>query len=137
MSLDTYLWYYIVSAIVLTISFSIYGVATRPHIVKKLIFITILSDAVYVLLVLAGYRINASTPPVYPGGTLLNPSLPSSVNQVVGFMSRAVDPVPQVLIVTGIVIGLAQLIFLSAIALKIAQATGTFNIKRVEVEEHE
>jgi len=137
MNLDTYLWYYIVSAIVLTISFSIYGVATRPHIVKKLIFITILSDAVYVLLVLAGYRINASTPPVYLGGTLLNPSLPSSVNQVVGFMSRAVDPVPQVLIVTGIVIGLAQLIFLSAIALKIAQATGTFNIKRVEVEEHE
>jgi len=137
MSLDTYLWYYIVSAVVLTTSFSIYGVATRPHIVKKLIFITILSDAVYVLLVLAGYRISASTPPVYPGGTLLNPSLPSSVNQVVGFMSRAVDPVPQVLIVTAIVIGLAQLIFLSAIALKIAQATGTFNIKRVEVEEHE
>ncbi|WP_276814721.1 sodium:proton antiporter [Desulfurococcus amylolyticus] len=137
MSLETYIWYYMVAVIVLTISYSLYGIVTRSHIVKKMIFITILSDAVYVLLVFMGYRINASMPPVYPGGTLLNPNLPGSPGDIESFISRSVDPVPQVLIVTAIVIGLAQLIFLSSISLKIAKAAGTLNIKRLEVEENE
>ncbi|ADV65312.1 Na+/H+ antiporter subunit C [Desulfurococcus mucosus] len=137
MSLDAYIWYYIMVTVVFTIAYSLYGVATRPHIVKKLVFITILSDAVYVLLVFMGYRLTASTPPVYPGGTLLNPQLPWNPSEVVSFIARSVDPVPQVLIVTAIVIGLAQLIFLSAIALRIVKATGTFNVNRLEVAEDE
>lgn len=135
MSLDVYLWYYIVLVVVLTFSYSLYGVVSKPHIIKKLIFVTILSDAAYVLLVFIGFRPGAVMPPVYPGGTLLNPQLPLNPREVLSFASMAVDPIPQVLIVTAIVIGLAQLIFLAVLALKIVEATGTFSIKKLEVSE--
>jgi len=49
--IEELLWYYIGFTILLTIGFSIYGIAVRPHLVKKMALFTILGDAVYVLLV--------------------------------------------------------------------------------------
>ncbi len=132
-SLDGLLWYYIVVAILFTITCALYGIATRPHIIKKLVLLTIISDAVYVLLVLMGYRIGATNPPVVPGGVLENPVFPSH-KTIVEFMHRVVDPVPQVLIVTAIVIGLAQFVFLVTISMHLAKSTGSFDIRRIEGE---
>lgn len=128
--IEDILLYYIGLTISLTIAFSIYGVATRPHIAKKMALFTILGDAMYVLLVYLGYRVSSRSPPVYPGGTLQNPALPSSQG-ISGFAASSVDPIPQVLIVTAIVIGLATFILMAVIAIRIAEENGTLNIKKI------
>jgi len=124
-------WYYIGFTIVLTLAFSAYGVAVKPHIVKKMALFTILGDAVYALLVYLGFRLNATMPPVYPGGSLENPSFPEG-SEIALFAHSSVDPVPQVLIVTAIVIGLAVFILMAVIAVKIASETGSLNLSKIE-----
>ena len=133
-SLDGFLWYYIVVVVLFTITCALYGIATRPHLIKKLVLLTIVSDAIYVLLILMGYRIGATSPPVVPGGVLENPVFPSQ-KTISLFMQRVVDPVPQVLIVTAIVIGLAQFIFLVTISMHLARKTGTYDIRKIEGED--
>ncbi|MEO3993206.1 MAG: NADH-quinone oxidoreductase subunit K [Desulfurococcaceae archaeon TW002] len=134
--IEEVLFYYIGLIVSLTIALAIYGVATRPHIVKKMALFTILGDAIYVLLVYLGYRLGSRMPPVYPGGTLENPVFPSS-NNIRSFISLSVDPVPQVLIVTAIVIGLATFIMMAIIAIKIAEEKGTLNLRKIELGESE
>lgn len=124
-------WYYIGFTVLLTMAFSAYGMAVKPHIVKKMALFTILGDSVYVLLVFLGYRLNATTPPVYPNGSLENPVLPTGVETRL-FAMESVDPVPQVLIVTAIVIGLAVFILMAVIAVKVAGETGTLNLSKIE-----
>lgn len=124
-------WYYIGFTILLTLAFATYGVAVKPHIVKKMALFTIIGDAVYVLLVYLGYRTSASNPPAYPGGSIENPKFPS-VNETTSFALLSVDPVPQVLIVTAIVIGLAVFILMAVVALKIAEKHGTLILPKVE-----
>lgn len=128
--IEDLLLYYIGLTISLTIAFSIYGVATRPHIVKKMALFTILGDAIYVLLVYLGYRVSSRYPPVYPGGALQNPVFPSR-GEVSEFAASSVDPIPQVLIVTAIVIGLATFILMAVIAIRIAEERGTLNLKKI------
>lgn len=128
------LWYYIGFTLTLTIGFSIYGIASRPHLVKKMALFTILGDAIYVLLVYLGYTLSSTTPPVYPGGSLENPVFPEA-GQISMFSAGSVDPVPQVLIVTAIVIGLSVLLLLAAISIRIAREYGsliTTKLKEVE-----
>ncbi|WP_448579245.1 sodium:proton antiporter [Thermosphaera sp.] len=122
--IENVLWYYTGLALSLTIGFSIYGIASRPHLVKKMALFTILGDAIYVLLVYLGYTLSSTTPPVYPGGSIENPVLPME-NQISMFSARSVDPVPQVLIVTAIVIGLSVLLLIASISLRIAREYGS------------
>ncbi|MGC9121783.1 MAG: sodium:proton antiporter [Thermogladius sp.] len=128
------LFYLIVFAVGVTIGVSIYGIIVRPHIVKKLVLLTILTDAANVMAVLFGYYLGAISPPVYPGGSLEGFTFPSS-GQLREFSSISVDPIPQVLIVTAIVIGLAELIFLSLVAYNIGVNYKTLMINKLEVEE--
>lgn len=129
--IDELAWYYIGFTTSLTLAFSVYGLVMRPHIVKKMALFTIVGDAVYVLSVYLGYRITASKPPAYPGGSIENPVLPNS-SEVSLFAGLSVDPVPQVLIVTAIVIGLAVFILMAVVALKIAEESGTLILTKVE-----
>jgi multicomponent Na+:H+ antiporter subunit C len=128
--IEEVLWYYIGLMISLTIGFSIYGIASRPHLVKKMALFTILGDAIYVLLVYLGYTLSSSSPPVYPGGSLENPAFPQA-HEVSLFSTRSVDPVPQVLIVTAIVIGLAVFILLASISYKIVMEYGSLMSTRL------
>ncbi len=122
--IEELLWYYIGFTILLTIGFSIYGIAVRPHLVKKMALFTILGDAVYVLLVYLGYTLNSTNPPVIPGGSLENPVF-SSKTDIQRFIGSTVDPIPQVFIVTAIVIGLAVFLLLAIVSLRIAREYGT------------
>lgn len=126
-----FMWYYILCTLIATIAISIYGIATRPHLIKKLVMLTIFTDSVEVLAVYLGYRLNASRPPVYPGGVIENYKFPS-IDELKNFASRAVDPIPQVLIVTAIVIGLSVLLFLVILSIRVAEKYGTFNMDRLE-----
>ncbi|MEZ0394769.1 MAG: sodium:proton antiporter [Desulfurococcaceae archaeon] len=78
---------------------SIYGIVGRRSLTKKLISLTILSDTSFVLYILIGYRfVHPSVPPIY-----------TEYSQgYVAYLSRhAVDPLPQALVLTGVVIGMA------------------------------
>lgn len=126
----TVLWTYFYSVLFVTVFLSLYGVYRRPNILKKIIMLSIFGDAANVLAVLMGFRKNAASPPVYPGQTYTEWSAPSS-SQLQRFASVAVDPVPQVLVVTAIVIGLAVLIFLSAVAILLYRHYGTLDIRLI------
>ncbi|MEM0027047.1 MAG: sodium:proton antiporter [Ignisphaera sp.] len=129
--LEEALWYYIGVIVSLTIAVAAYGIASRPHIVKKLTLFTIIGDAVYILLVYLGYTIGATNPPVYPNGSLANPELPSG-SALKQFAKTVVDPVPQVLIVTAIVIGLAVFILMVIISIRMVEEKGTLMLNKID-----
>ena len=132
--IEAILFYTIVITVGATAGVSLYGIVVKPHVVKKLVLLTVLSDAVNILVVLFGYYLKAVSPPVYPGGSLEGFVFPSS-EELVNFSSVSVDPMPQVLIVTAIVIGLAELTFLSLITFKLGSLHKTLMFNRMEAEE--
>jgi len=97
-----------ITSLYLNIAISLYGVIAKPNLVKKFIALTIAQDSINVTAILMGYRIWREVilqPPV-----LLNWNpLPKDLQD---FVNRAVDPLPQALVLTAIVIGLAVNVFL-------------------------
>ncbi len=71
--------------------------------------------SVYLLLILIGYRIGGRAPIHDPAREIVN----------------MVDPLPQALVLTAIVIGLAVLGLLISIALRIYEKYGTFDITEI------
>lgn len=134
MIIEEFLWYYILFVILGTAAVSLYGIVYRPHMIKKLIMLTIYSDAIEMLAVLLGYRVLATQPPVFPGGVLEGFTFPTAT-ELENFASSAVDPIPQVLIVTAIVIGMAVTLFLVAISVRAAELFGTQNLSKLEAGE--
>jgi len=87
--------------------------------------------AVNLFFVLIGYRSGARSPiffPRLPLGT--NPELVEGFarDQVIKDM---VDPLPQAVVLTSIVIGLAVTLLLVAIAIRIYEKYGTFDITKI------
>ncbi len=134
MTIEEFLWYYILFTVLGTAAVGLCGMVCRPHMIKKLIMLTIYSDAIEMLAVLLGYRVLATQPPVFFGGVLEGFTFPTEA-ELRDFASSAVDPIPQVLIVTAIVIGLAVMLFLVAISIKAAELFGTQNLSKLEVGE--
>jgi len=120
------------------LALSIYGAIAKPNLVKKIIALTILQDSASIFAVLVGYKLWR------PGLTLQPPVLtdltPTS-ETLKEFVLRSVDPLPQALVLTAIVIGLAVTVFLTTITLHIQKHFGTVNVdvigrlKREEVYE--
>ncbi len=123
-------WIYYYASLILITFMSIYGIAIRPNLLKKIIMLSILSDTANMLAVLLGYHTLSPKPPVYPGGTFSTTQFPSQ-RQLSTFAQYAVDPIPQVLVVTAIVIGLAVLVFLSFVAVLIYRRYGTLDMRVV------
>lgn len=123
-------WIYYYASLILITFMSIYGVAVRPNLLKKIIMLSILSDTANMLAVLLGYHTLSPKPPVYPGGTFSTTDFPTQEELTV-FAKYAVDPIPQVLVVTAIVIGLAVLVFLSFVAILIYRRYGTLDMRIV------
>ncbi len=129
--LEEFLWYYILATLLGLGAVGLCGMICRPHMIKKLLMLTIFSDAIELVAVLVGYRISATQPPVYPGGTFEGFVFPNA-QEAAKFANAAVDPIPQVLIVTAIVIGLAVLLFLSTLASQAGEKFGTQNLNKIE-----
>lgn len=92
------------------IALCIYGVISKPNLIKKFIALTILQDSINVFLILSGYRLWR------PGLVLQPPVLLNwspTAEDLKQFLMRAVDPLPQALVLTAIVIGLAVNMFLA------------------------
>ncbi|MEM2627608.1 MAG: sodium:proton antiporter, partial [Ignisphaera sp.] len=92
----------------INIAVSMYGVIAKPNLVKKFIALTIVQDSINLMVIMMGYKLWREVliqPPILLNW---NPT-PEALRE---FVNKAVDPLPQALVLTAIVIGLAVNIFL-------------------------
>ncbi len=116
-------------AVVVNTGIALYGVFARPNLVKKIIALTILSDSANTLAIAIGYRgWSLGKPPAPP--VLVNWRNPEAVRELV---SRSVDPLPQALVLTAIVIGLAVTLLLAFITLELHTVAKTVDARRLRV----
>jgi len=94
----------------------LYGVFTRRNLIKIVISLSIMEFSIFLMLILIGYIDNGIAPIVTPGD--LNPIY--------------VDPLPQAMVLTAIVIGLATTSMLMAIAIRLYRKYKTFDIREIK-----
>lgn len=96
-------------------SLGIYCILRKRNIIKIIVGIIIIEYAVNLFFILVAYRMGGRSP------------ILSSQAEIVNM----VDPLPQALVLTAIVIGLATTALLVAIAMRIYEKYGTFDITKI------
>ncbi len=109
---------YILSFVLLMIG--LYCVATKKNIVKIVIGLNIMEYAINLFLILIGYRRGGIAPIRTPDMSLAY------------FLRYSVDPLPQALVVTSIVIGFGVLALSVSMAIRIYERYGTFDINEIK-----
>ncbi len=94
----------------------LYGVITRRNLVKIAISLSIMEFSIFLLLALVGYVEGGVAP-------IVNPSDP---------VKTYVDPLPQAMVLTAIVIGLATTAMLMAVIIRLYRKYGTFDIREMK-----
>lgn len=102
-------------ACILLFVIGLYGVFVKRNLVKMIISLIIMEYAVFLFFALAGYRTGAAAPIITKG------------------FERAlfVDPLPQALVLTAIVIGLATTALIASVAVRIYEKYGTFDVREI------
>ncbi len=109
----------IYSLCLLLILVGLYGIVASRQTLKIVLGIVILQHGVHLLLLLIGYR-EGGSPPIMDAG-----------ETVTGFAAAAVDPLPQALVLTSIVIGLGVLALMVALCVRLYERFGTFDISEI------
>lgn len=104
--------------IILLIAIGIWGMLSRRNIIKVIMAITLIETGINLLLVSIGY-VSDRAAPIVKGDTGIDVS---PVGQVV-------DPIPQALVLTAIVIGLATTALALVAAVGYYRKTGTLEFK--------
>lgn len=127
--LNTFLFNILLFSLFFNVGISLYGIFARPSLIKKIIALTIFSDTANVLAIIVGYREwpSPKQPPIPPVITNTEPTS----EDLIQFINRAVDPLPQALVLTAIVIGLAVTLFLVFLTLQVYRLYGTTDVRRV------
>ncbi len=94
----------------------LYGVVVKKNVVKIVISLAIMEYGINLLIVLIGYRERGCAPIMSKG------------MDAAAFAGQAVDPLPQALVLTSIVISLGVLAFLVAICIRLYERYGTFDV---------
>jgi multicomponent Na+:H+ antiporter subunit C len=97
----------------------LYCALTKKNMVKIVIGLVIMEYGVNLFLVLLGYRKDGMAP-------ILDEKIGS-----LEFLARAVDPLPQALVVTSIVIGLGVTTLAIALCIRLYEKYGTFDISEI------
>jgi multicomponent Na+:H+ antiporter subunit C len=95
----------------------LYAVVAKKNVIKLIIGVLIIDYAVNMLLVLVGYRTKGTAPVVSPGSERM--------------AATAVDPLPQAMVLTSIVIGLGLTALMVALAIRLYEKYGTFDMNRI------
>lgn len=93
----------------------IYCILRKRNIIKIIIGVIITEYAVHLFFILTAYRMNGRAP-IFAAGEDIK---------------MMVDPLPHALVLTAIVIGLATTALLVAIAMRIYEKFGTFDITKI------
>ena len=112
-----YLWAMVLLAI------GIYAIVGKKNLIKIIVGVIIMEYAVNLFLVLVGYR-SGGRAPIITKQVSEDPQLSE-------FVKTAVDPLPQALVLTSIVIGLATLVLMIALAIRIYEKYGTFDVSKI------
>ena len=96
-------------------SIGLYCVLRKRNIIKIIIGIGIMEYAINLFFILIGYVKEGRSPIFARDQAIL----------------KMVDPLPQAMVLTAIVIGLALMLLLVAIAIRIYEKYGTFDITRI------
>lgn len=91
-----------------------WGILAKRNVIKKIISLNIINSAVVILFVLEGSRIGDNAPIMEQG------------------ISHVVDPVPQALMLTAIVIGVCVTALSLSLAFRLYKAAGTFDIDEIK-----
>lgn len=98
----------------------LYGVVTKKNVVKIIISIIIMENAINMFILLLGYKHKGIAPIFRNGMTTFE------------FATSAVDPLAQAMVLTSIVIGLAIIALMVAMAIRIYERFGTFDISKMK-----
>ncbi len=93
----------------------VHGVLTRRNLIKVVISLTIIEFSIFLMLALIGF-ISGGEAPILDAGISAG---------------RMVDPLPQAMVLTAIVIALATNAMLLTIAIRLYKKYGTFDIRRI------
>jgi multicomponent Na+:H+ antiporter subunit C len=95
----------------------LYIILTKRNLIKIIVGLDLFETGIFILLICMGY-IKGGTAPIFskPG---LNPNL-------------MVDPVPQALVLTAIVIGVATLALALSLAIKLYRHYGTLDMRKIK-----
>lgn len=101
------------------IGVGIYGILTQKNLFKTLVSLTIIDTAINILIISLGY-IEGSDVPIY-----------SKYTQSANF----VDPLPQALVLTAIVIGVGTLALGASLLIRVYEKYGTLDTEEIAVKE--
>ena len=97
----------------------IYAVVAKKNVIKIIIGVLLIDYAVNMLLVLLGYRAGGGAPILAKG-------------QAAAELARtAVDPLPQAMVLTSIVIGLGLTALMVAMAIRLYEKYDTFDTEQI------
>lgn len=97
----------------------LYCLIAKKNIIKKIIGIVITEYSINLFLILIGYRKDGIAPILFR--SMARAEIPD----------RAVDPLPQALVLTSIVIGLGVLALMVAICLRLYEKYKTFDMSEI------
>lgn len=97
----------------------LYGIIAKKNIIKIIVGVNIVGYTTSLLLVLLGYKWGGIAPILTEDMSFIH------------FVEKAVDPLPQALVLTSIVIDLAFVAFLAALAIRLFEKYGTFDIDKI------
>ncbi|GAB4377393.1 MAG: NADH-quinone oxidoreductase subunit K [Calditrichia bacterium] len=97
----------------------LYCLIAKKHLVKKIIGMVIMEYAINLFIILLGYKKGGLAPIFLPGMDRAE------------FLNKSVDPLPQVLVLTSIVIGLGILALMVAISLRLYEKYKTFDMSEI------
>ena len=104
----------------------LYCAVVKKNMVKIVVGIMIMEYAVNLFLIMLGYRIGGIAPIIDKG------QLESGTNQITAaFLNSSVDPLPQALVLTAIVISLGSLALMVSICIRTYEKYGTFDITQI------
>ena len=106
----------------------LYGILTQRNLIKIVLGLVIIEHAVNLLLVAVGFRPGGA--PTAEVGKSLAP-IRSVGESGAEFAARAVDPFPQAMVLTSVVIGLGILVLLVTISLRLYQRYGTYDVSEM------
>ncbi len=98
-------------------SVGVYGILARRNMIKIIIGVIVVEYAVNLFFILVAYKKDGRSPIFSPDADIPVQSM--------------VDPLPQALVLTAIVIGLATTALMVAIAMRIYEKYGTFDIAEI------
>jgi multicomponent Na+:H+ antiporter subunit C len=104
----------------------LYCAVVKKNLVKSVIGLAVMEYAVNLFLIMLGYRAGGTAPIIGRG------DFESGTEKIVGaFLNSSVDPLPQALVLTSIVISLGSLALLISLCVRIYGKYGTFDITEI------